>query len=161
MFWMREVKACQGISSRHWRLVYADPHDDTGHTFYASRLLVDGQPMRCRPDVVLRNTATGLVIVVERKVTGWQDSDVPEDAWPNVRAQLWCYGWIDDWLAAPDVILVCQFHRRRLHGRRQDRQAPWIWNWEKRPGWRRSDAAFHSECLGYFIEYGGSFLDAS
>lgn len=162
-FWLKKVEAARGIST-FWELVYSDPHDGSdGQVFLASILFVDGSPMRCKPDVVFRDTRSGRIVVVERKVTGHQDKFVPPNAWPNIRAQLWCYAWIDDWVDAPDVTLVCQFYQRRVNwnsGCRQDSRNPWILNYLVRPGWRRQDHPFHSECLKYFCEYGGQFLQS-
>jgi hypothetical protein len=158
-FWMKRISAAARDVSSDWGLVYSDPHDGSDtRVFYSSRLIVDDKPMRCRPDVVFRDMTTGLIIVVERKVTGWGDNQIPDDAWPNVRAQLWCYGWIDDWVNVPDVILVCQFLRRHFVYGHQDSTSPWIWNYEVMPSWRRSDHVFHSECIRYFNDYGGQFL---
>jgi len=155
-----------GISS-NWKLVYADACTDMeARTFFASRLLVDGKPMRCRPDVVFRDEEKGIVVILERKTTTWEDSHVPPDAWPNVCAQLWCYGWIDDWAANSDVILVCQYYRMRIDWTYstagveiyQDEKSPWILNYEVLPAWQRSDNKLHTECLRYFSDYGGNFV---
>ena len=147
----------RGLSST-WELVYSDPHDGSNdRIFYASNLIVDGNSMRCKPDVVFRDAKSGQIVILERKVTGWKDVNIPQDAWPNVRAQLWCYGWIDEWVEASDVVLVCQFWRRRFGDGCQDGRNPWILNYEVHPAWRRSDNDFNSECFSYFSNYGGQF----
>jgi len=148
--------------SSNWELVYSDPHDGTDkRLFMASCLIVDGEHMRCKPDVVFRDKQTGCVIVVERKVTVRPEEAIPPTAWPNVRAQLWAYGWIDDWVAAPEVLLVCNFYRRNLEKTGyllwQSRAKPWILEHKTQPSWRRTDRVFHEECLGYFKKYGGTF----
>jgi hypothetical protein len=166
--WIESIKqsvialpAAHDLSS-NWELVYSDPHDTTDERlFMASSLIVDGEPMRCKPDVVFRDKQTGCVIVVERKVTTRPQEAIPSDAWPNVRAQLWAYGWVDDWAAAPEVLLVCNFYRRNVEKTGylmwQSRTQPWILEHESRPSWRRSDRAFHEECLGYFRMYRSTF----
>jgi hypothetical protein len=148
--------------SKNWKLIYSDPHDGTDEQlFLASRLTVDGEPMRCKPDVVFRDDRTESVIVVERKVTSRHEETIPSEAWPNIRAQLWAYGWIDDWLAAPEVLLVCNFYRRNLQKTGyltwQSRSQPWALEQTVQPFWRRSNRDFHEECLGYFKQYGGTF----
>lgn len=156
--WVKQVEAAKGLSSS-WELVYADPHDDSdSRIFNASCLTVDGKPMRGKPDVVLRDTETGTIIIIERKVTSWEDKEIPKYAWPNIRAQLWCYSWMDDWVNASDIVLICQFWRRRIEKGRQVAEGAWLWNWDIRPAWRRSTAWVDSQCLQYFIEYGGKFI---
>jgi len=64
--------------SSNWELVYSDPHDGTDERlFMASCLIVDGEAMRCKPDVVFRDKQTGCVIVVEREGYRQTSRDYP------------------------------------------------------------------------------------
>jgi hypothetical protein len=63
--------------------------------------------------------------------------------YPRIQAQLWCYSWIDDWLDAKDVLLVCEW----WVGERALRHRPSFW---------RSRRDTHRECLRWFIQYGGN-----
>jgi hypothetical protein len=156
--WIKSINAARGLSS-NWKLVYSDPHDGSeSRAFLATRLTVDGKPIRCKPDVVFRDTGTGLIVIVERKVTGWDESALPKRAWPNVRAQLWCYGWIDEWIDAPDVLMVCQFYQTARFATKSGKTLGLCLIDQVRPGWRRTDRAFHDECSRYFSDYGGKLL---
>ena len=134
-----------------WRLEYADPHDDaaSGRVFCASRLTVAGQAMRCSPDVVFKHRRTGAVLIVERKTTRARGPQVPLAGWPRIAAQLWCYGWIDDWADAPEAYLVGQIWTRRSRGPGHF-QVTWA-----KPRWRRSDAEFHATWCRMFGAFGG------
>ena len=162
--WLRETKAGPFLTSK-WELIHADPHsDERSNTFSATRLSYQGKPLRCRPDVVFRDRESNRILIVERKTTKRKEGSIPSEAWPNIRAQLWCYSWIDDWADAPEVILVSQFIRRRAEfqnfGRRvvQNRSYPWIYTYSSRPSFLRSDPAFQGECKKLFSEYGGQIV---
>lgn len=138
-----------------WKCVYADPPDRAdAHVFQASCLWINGSPMRCRPDVVLRDEKTGRVIILERKVTHTvrEREHYLAHGYLSHWCQAWCYAWIDDWLNAPDVLLVLQYWYRDWSRS----------NWAKRlddfqPVKWRSSRQFHSEILRLFREYGGAF----
>jgi hypothetical protein len=162
--WLKPTKAGPFLNNK-WDLVYADPHDVTGHIFRASKLQVHGTPITCQPDVVFKDSETNTIVIVERKTTAYKDHEIPGNAWPNIRAQLWCYGWIDDWCDAREVILVTHFIRRRAKSlsfkstvKVQNPQFPWIWIQNPRPSWSRTDRDFHEECLSYFLKFGGTFV---
>ena len=154
--WIQHIGAGKGLSS-NWELVYADDESDR-RIFTASCLLVDGKPVRGKPDVVLRDKETGTIIIIERKTTGRGEDRIPIYSWPNVWVQLWCYGFMDEWADAPDVVLACQYWKRNIENMRQLTDGAWLWNWKARPGWKRSAVQFHLECLNYFLEYGGQFI---
>lgn len=167
--WLEQTKIGR-IDPSEWELIYSDPHDKTsGEPFIASRLKVGGEVMRGRPDAVFRKKTSGVVLILERKTTGRRYGSIPTNAWPNIRAQLWCYAWMDDWFEAPTVYLVCQFLKRRAenidpkypgqkyYGRkRQNRSYPWIADFISRPSWTRSDVDLNKEMLQFFYEYGGT-----
>lgn len=134
---------------RDWQLIFADPLDGSTKGFVASRLKVKGEPFRCLPDLVFRQERTGEIIVVERKVTSLPIEHIPRDGWPNMKVQLWCYGWIDDWANAKLVTLVGDIWHK---GRNSPRLS------ETCPRWRRDDPQFHKECLELFKCYGGEFI---
>ena len=143
-----------------WKLVYVDHGDQQSPNLRASNLTVNGTPLVCRPDVVLSNKNDGRILIIERKTTGRYQGSIPQSAWPNIRAQLWCYGWIDDWLDAPEVILICQFLRRRLSKfgdskRKQDSKNPWKLEFDSKPVWLRNDEFFFNEIAHHFNKYGG------
>ncbi|MBI5595461.1 MAG: hypothetical protein HY928_05160 [Elusimicrobia bacterium] len=132
----------------YWDLVFSDPHDDTGgQVFESPQISVDGKPMRGKPDVVFKSTSTGLVLIIERKVTRVPLDAIPETAYPNVRIQLWSYGWMSPWNSLPDglVELRAEFYSPDLQTRRDSRV------------WTRKE--IHAEALMYLEEYGGAFSD--
>jgi hypothetical protein len=94
-----------------WNLVYADNGKDEDESFVASRLVVAGQAVKCRPDGVFRHSS-GEILIIERKITTKFECEIPEQSYPNIRAQLWCYAWIDDWANTPKVTLMDDIWRR-------------------------------------------------
>lgn len=151
-FMMGELSKIDGrpACGAEWELLYADRRDESYRDppFTASQLRLGDRPFQCRPDVVLRNTARNTVLVIERKVTVRRQ--VPDFGWPNNRAQLWCYGWIDAWNDADDVMLWCQFWRRET-------ARLWPQTVQMRAIWQRRDPEFHATNLWYFRQYGGTF----
>jgi len=97
---------CPDKITTGWEPDFIDPVDNFTPPFLASALTINGEPLRCIPDVVLRNRQTGNVIIIERKTTRVLPENVPSKGWPNLRAQLWCYRWIDKWKDAPRIFLV-------------------------------------------------------
>lgn len=97
-----------------WELIHADDRGaKSRRTFDASRLRVDGMKMRCRPDAAIALPSYQTLIIIERKSTNLPDERIPARGWDNVRAQLWCYSWIDEFLRYKRVILVGQLWRNR------------------------------------------------
>jgi hypothetical protein len=134
-----------------WALLFADEHNDEEpqRVFKASSLTVGGVAVRCVPDVVLENTRTNEILIIERKTTRAQTDAIPANGWPRLEAQLWCYAWIDDWLSAPEVYLLGQIWSR--WGR--DPSYP-SRTWRK-PRWKRSDIEFHANWCEAFRYFGG------
>ena len=90
--------------SREWELIFRDPLTDVD-PFRISSLKVNGRAMYGVPDIVYKNKNTGEIMIVEIKAT---DANLPQDGWPNLRTQLWCYAKIDRWADAPKIRLVGQ-----------------------------------------------------
>lgn len=94
-----------------WRLIYADNGDEI-ESFTSSSLVVGGQALKCRPDGVFRHHSSGEILIIERKITNKFESQIPEHSYPNIRAQLWCYAFIDEWKDAPKITLMDDIWRR-------------------------------------------------
>jgi hypothetical protein len=98
-----------------WGILYADPCTANLERFVASRLVIGGQELRCRPDAVIRHEPSGEIVIIERKISGKISqfrSQMPTDSWPNIKAQLWCYSWINEWVNAPQITLMADVWRR-------------------------------------------------
>lgn len=55
------------------------------------------------PDYVFINKKTETALIVEVKVSS---AELPSDGWPNLRAQLWAYGYIDVIQQVKNIILI-------------------------------------------------------
>ena len=135
------------INLDDFKIIYKDPLDKSQNmTPYKSSLLtLEEKPLQCRPDWVIKHRPTGIIIVIETKTTSLRNFRIPEAGWANLTAQLWCYSWIDDWLTAPDVIIVGCIHEcyGLLH------TTPIT------PRTRRSSIKFNEICSALFRQYGG------
>ena len=136
--------------SNGWSIEYADLGNDASENFVASRLVIGDKALRCRPDGVMRHEATGEILIIERKIAGKiteSKRPMPENSWPNIRAQLWCYSWIDDWVNASKITLMADvWHRNHIAG---GLSPPKV-----RPFWDRKDEVWQ-ECEKLFHFYGG------
>lgn len=128
-------------------------------------------PLRCVPDVLLENTRTGAILIIERKFTSVPETKVPAMGWANLKAQLWCYGWIDDWRGASNVFHIGQFWRMPYISKLPRMSFP-MYNvrgellyehlrtdfkmMDLCPRWQRNDARFDQECAELFTQYGGT-----
>ena len=162
--WLEKATG-NSFAPSEWKLIYLDHGDLKSPNLRASDLTLNGTPLVCRPDVVLSNKNDGRILIIERKTTGRYEGSIPPFAWPNIRAQLWCYAWIDDWFDAPEVILICQFLRRRLSMfgdslRKQDDKNPWKLVFDSKPVWLRNDKSFFYEIARHFKKYGGEISSA-
>jgi len=138
-----------GRPRSEWEVLFTDGDAATGEVFTASNLRREHQKMRCVPDVVLRSKKDGMILIIERKTTNQQGARIPPDGWPNLKAQLWCYGWIDEWFESNDVLLVGQLWSHYAGGLNLN-TAHLLW--------KRSDPQFHDICLQWFDQYGGKFV---
>ncbi|MFS8036824.1 hypothetical protein ACI7BZ_07660 [Xanthobacter sp. AM11] len=125
------------ISDQFATLEYRDPLDGTGDAFAMSRLKIGNSPLRGGPDIVYKHIESRKIIIVENKCS----TAIPRK-WPNLKIQLWCYGQIDRWLDAPDVILIGRVYnpRHREAGGNPKDIATWY----------RKDKNFDSECWELF-----------
>jgi hypothetical protein len=142
--WTQDFLA--GHPGSSWRVLFADGGADDHRTFLASKLTVEHLPVRCVPDLVLLNSATDTVLIIERKTTKVAEPYIPQEGWPNVEAQLWCYSHIDDWEDASEILLVGQLWRRSRGG---------IQLCHSHPSWKRSDPEHQARCRNWFLRYGG------
>jgi hypothetical protein len=153
--WLNE--AYPRTMSTHWRARFVAVGAPEGKYFVASRLRVGGMALRCVPDVVLENRKTGDILIIERKVTRVPVEKIPALGWPNLKVQLWCYGWIDDWRDAPNVWLVGQLWGATPH---RLRGLPmWKYSFSRlplHPMWQRREPVFQSSCAQLFQLYGGT-----
>lgn len=122
---------------KDWRLLFRDPLNKES-VFKMSALTVKGQPLYGVPDIVYQNQKTGEIRIVEIKASY---KDIPADGWPNLRAQLWCYAHIDQWVDAPKITLVGQVW------------SPLATKLRRTLIWDKSDPSFDSECQKLFDCY--------
>lgn len=139
---------------RDWELVFYDPVIRPCNPFLASSLQINGEPFRCKPDLVIRNVKSGEVAIIERKSTRVPIKHIPAIGWPNLWAQLWCYGWIDDWLDAPNMILIGEIIiNKNYYGHTKYESIKEI------PIFNRADPVYHEKMLKLFRLYGGHFFE--
>lgn len=161
--WMRQNTSVK-FESRDWKLVHADDHADglQKRIFQSSRLQVEGKPLTGTPDVVLQNCATDEFLIIERKFTRIPPERVPDAGWPNLRAQLWAYSWMDDWRDAHEVYLIGQIWclPPRLPPQDRRRRAPKTLEMHLNvcPRWRRSTKGFDEPWSEFFQIYGGTVV---
>ena len=136
-----------------WKKEYDGTVDSIMETKTITALELNGEPLAARPDLVFRNEI-GDVVVIELKtwklrLLGKQQKLPPPFGWPNLKAQLWCYGLIK-WPDAPNVI---------LEGR--------VGVWDSMFGlgrirfvepWLSTDPRVHKECLELFEAFGGRYV---
>ena len=142
--WARETS-----EPTDWVIEYVGSHDvQTAEVLTASRQLVDKRPIRGCPDLVFRNSKTGQVLIVEIKITWVPFKFIEEDVYPNVRAQLWCYSWMDSWsqLVDENVLMGATFWDIDLK------------KFVRSKIWNRSDIHLNNECRDWFNEYGGQLI---
>ena len=134
------------MPKKEWELVYRDPLNDRASSFKISSLLVNGDPLYGRPDLVYRYKPTNEIVIVEHKSS---NMDIPCDGWPNLKAQLWAYGHIDEFQHASKVHLVGEVWGYQYGGvfRRT------IQHWELK------QKEFYCQSQALFEAYGGIVKD--
>lgn len=89
-----------------WRLKHngmKTDQSDRPNYFGIRELLVNGTPLRACPDLIYENTITGARLIVEVKHSYMT---IPDNLWPNIWGQLWCYSQMRDIVEAPAVTVV-------------------------------------------------------
>ncbi len=139
-----------------WRAVYVDSQNRSEqNTFVASRLKFNGVALKGRPDVVLRDTQTNGIIILERKITHGDPNSIPPSGYANHLCQLWTYAWMDAWNDAPYVMLVLQYWHRDWG------KSPWSHDLGVAPVRFREDNQFNRWATNWFTRYGGEFAEHS
>jgi hypothetical protein len=134
-----------------WIIEHTESDAREGKYFDASSLLINGNPMHCSPDLILRHKSKNQVLIIERKTTFVPVPKIPVNGWPNVQAQLWAYAWMDCVLDADEVILVGQlWHHQRNKT---------LIMCHSHPIWKRNDKEFHKKCVSWFNLFGGKFVN--
>jgi hypothetical protein len=141
----------KNVAHSEWKLFFADNQSRSNRPFIASRLKVDGVPVRCIPDVVVHRPIDSTFIIIERKTTTVPEPFIPAQGWPNVEAQLWCYSWMDDFRSAARVILVSQIWQRTRGGLSLCHEHAY---------WQRGSDVHEKRCEAWFRRYGGSISSA-
>ena len=148
-FDQRWVDRYLGSTNRsEWKLIYRDEGSPEDPILKCSSLKIGDQPMRCRPDAVLKHKKTGKILIIEYKTTRKRFSELPAVGWSNIEAQLWCYSWIDNWLDATDVELFGYIWHRRGHLSPGRHPFKWI----------RGEEQHHKKCKALYEEYGGVYI---
>ncbi|MBS7587956.1 hypothetical protein [Ancylobacter defluvii] len=120
--------------------------DDGVSVFFASNLIVDDSPVRCRPDLILTNDLAGHVIIIERKTTYQFRLLNDKENWDNAECQLWCYSYIDNLAFYDRVTLICERWVRR-GTQLVALPSPMVWF--------KGTAEHERHCRRYFERYGG------
>lgn len=131
------------VSNSNWSLLYKDQLDGIPNLLRISALRVNGEPLRGAPDLVYEQKETGDIIIVERKS---HHGEIPSDGWPNLKAQLWAYSYIDLFRAARRIHLVGEVWGYTNGG--ITRKAILHWN--------RNDHRFSQNNSELFKLYGGT-----
>lgn len=88
--------------------------NDRPNYYAIQNLKVRGEPLRALPDLVYENRRTGEILIVEIKHS---QMDIPNNLWPNIWGQLWCYAQIDEFLHAPKVTVIGEVWGDKWHGK--------------------------------------------
>lgn len=104
-----EAKGRAAESHTNWSLLYKD--GDNKESLRISRLAIGNQILWGRPDLVFINEKSNELMIVERKCAG-DRIDIPDDGWPNLRAQLWAYSHIDSFRKYSKIHLVGEIWKK-------------------------------------------------
>jgi len=133
------------IQKSPWKVVYKDIHDDKpkNNSLNSKSLYVDDNPLRGCPDIVFENQISREILIVETKIIFVPLDMIPEETYPNIRAQLWCYSKMGFWEEINDdlVSMVVNFWDVTLKNYRISRI------------WKRSDDNLNKECSDWFNAY--------
>ena len=148
MDWARNNLDSESVSD--WIIEHTESDARAGKSYKASNLKINGKVLKCSPDVVLRHKKQNKIVIIERKTTFVPAHRIPDNGWPNLQAQLWCYSWMDSILDVDEVILVGQIWRHIT------REAVSLCH--THPMWKRDDKEFNEKCSSWFKLYGGEFI---
>lgn len=139
------------ISASEWELIFVDEGQMKGKCFINSQLTLNGEPLNCIPDVIFRYKNTKSYLIIENKSTRIPAHHIPEQGWPNVKAQLWVYSWMDALLEAERVYMASKY-----------------WTWDSKnnlipiqnashlfPVFERGNTEHESLCIELFNKWGG------
>lgn len=140
--------AANSYSKVGWNLLYDGTSTSDMEVKSIDSLLIGTKPLRARPDLVLKDGKSGDLLIIELKT--WQGGSTrPTFEWPNVKAQLWCYGLIEWPESSANVYLQAYV---------------WLtWNDELTKNhfafapWRSDDPRRHRESLELFEAFGGRY----
>lgn len=137
---LRRKKKVPSISPlSNWKPLYIDTLDGKPEALEISLLTVHGRSLYGAPDYVFKDDATQTILIVEVKVT---DREIWSDTWPNLRAQLWAYAHIDQFMnQAKRIVLVGEVWAATGLSLRQI------------VSWQRSNAAFYTNNEQLFEAY--------
>src|SRR5439155_21361402 len=147
------------FSSGEWTLEFDGTHDSESKPLKISALQLNQTPLLAKPDLVFRHVNTNDILIIELKTWSGRGR-LPPFGWPNLKVQLWCYGMIDTWRAAPNVLLQGRVWEWSGHPGRYEEAAPD--GGLQHPGivlesWLSNDPRVHSECLELFSLFGGQY----
>lgn len=95
-----------------WQLIDRDPLQGTPKSREISLLKVGNDSLFGAPDYVFHSRTEDTILIIEVKVS---NHAFPSDGWPNLRAQLWAYGNIDDYInRAKKIALIGEIWRKRF-----------------------------------------------
>jgi hypothetical protein len=129
-------------SHKEWKLIFRDPPGEKPKSFIISALTIDDKPIWGAPDLVFKHKDTGEIVIIERKST---TREIPSDGWPDLRAQLWTYGHIDEFVDAKKISLVGEVWWVNMG-------IPLI---KRTLRWDRKDAVFNIQNRELFKLFGG------
>jgi len=133
-----------------WEIIYNGTSASDEQSKLIDHLRINADPLKAKPDLVLRDSESGDVLVLELKT--WRGGKyLPRFGWANTKAQLWCYGLLQ-WPEQPRNVYL-QVHvwlrqRGELTGR----------FWVLTP-WRSNDPRIHREALQLFEAFGGTYIN--
>jgi hypothetical protein len=128
-----------------WKLEHDGIRGQFEGAFDISTLRIGGEGLLGVPDLVFRERRTNRIAIVELKVSPAQ---LPSDGWPNLRAQLWAYSRIDQWINAPEIILAGEVWSPVSSGLVRRATYRWV----------KGDTALEEECSALFSKYGGTIV---
>ena len=136
-----------------WEIVYEDKHGCDVPILDSDLLTINGLSFKCKPDLVLRNRSNSVLLIIESKAVNSCEKNIPPYGWPNLVLQLWCYSWIQEYLSAPEVILVGSIHKWNDN---PNNPRPLI-RLDVSPRNIRSNYLLNRQCAYLFNLYGGVF----